>query len=129
LDSVLSIYFVEKELSIAFEESVLSRLSFFEKIDILRGIKFGRPLRSPKNIVDVLDKLRKLRNALAHSSWMPDDEIKKLRSDKWLVDFVTGYPASVGREKNALENRFTHLWKHCDATRQSKKNKKRTEKT
>ena len=129
LDSVLSIYFVEKELSIAFQESVLSRLSFSVKIEILRGIKLGRPLKSPKNIADVLGKLLKLRNALAHSSRMPDNEIKKLRSDKWLVDFVTGYPASVGREKNAIENRFTLLWKHCEATHQSQKNKKRTEKT
>jgi hypothetical protein len=117
LDSVLSAYFSDPyrstETHLQFSELVLSRLSFFEKIEILRGLKFDRLMKSQKNIVDSLDRLRRLRNALAHTSHMPDDEIRKLRSDKWLVDFVERYPASVGREKNALENRFSLLWKHC----------------
>ena len=115
LDCLLAAYFVAPQLYVSFDELVLSKLSFYEKIEILRGVKFNRPLKSHKNIVDALDKLRKLRNALAHSSYMEADEIKKLRSDKWIVDFVTGYPATVGREKNSLENRFSLLWKHCYA--------------
>ena len=113
LDSLLSIYFVGLQVDFEFEELVLSRLSFYEKIEILRKIKFDRPLRSQPNIVNSLDKLRRLRNALAHTSYMPKDEIEKLRSDKWIENFVLGYPRTVGREKNALENRFSLLWNHC----------------
>ena len=35
--------------------------------------------------VDSLGRFRLLRNAFTHTSHMPDDEIRKLRSDKWLV--------------------------------------------
>jgi hypothetical protein len=113
LESLLSIYFVGLQVNFEFEELVLSRLSFYEKIEILRKIKFDRPLRSQPNIVNSLDKLRRLRNALAHTSYIQKDEIEKLRSDKWIENFVLGYPKTVGREKNTLENRFSLLWNHC----------------
>jgi hypothetical protein len=114
LDSLLSVYFIGLRAGNDFEELVLSRLSFYEKIEILRKIKFDRPLKSQANIVNSLERLRRLRNALAHTSTnMPDSEIAKLRSDKWIESFVLGYPKTVGREKNALENRFSLLWNHC----------------
>lgn len=113
LDSLLSIYFVGMRVDFEFEELVLSRVSFYEKIEILRKIEFGRPLKSQANIVNSLDKLRRLRNALAHTFYMPKEEIEKLRTDKWVEGFVLGYPKTVGREKSALENRFSLLWNHC----------------
>ena len=112
LDSVLSAHFTPFKYDLGFDEIVLSRLSFAEKIDILRKIELSRPLKSRDNIVYSLDRLRKLRNALAHNHYLSTQQIKKLRSDKWIQDFVTGFPGSFGREKNALENRFSLLWKH-----------------
>ena len=113
LDSVLAVYFVGPRADLDFDDLILSRLSFYEKIEVLRKLKFDRPLRSQVNIVLSLDKLRRLRNALAHTSHMPPHEVEKLRSDKWIEAFVLGYPKTVGREKNALENRFSLLWNHC----------------
>lgn len=127
LDSLLSVYFVGFKVDFEFEDLLLSRLSFYEKIEILRKLKFDRPLKSQANIVNSLDRLRRLRNALAHTSHMHSSEIEKLRSDKWIESFVLGYPKTVGREKNALENRFSLLWNHCykrrhpSATVESKK--------
>lgn len=112
LDNLLSAYFANRKHVADFYQLVLPRLSFAEKIDILRNIKLKRPLRSQQNIVASLDRLRRLRNALAHNMHLPEDEFRRLRSDKWTVDFVSGYPKSIGREKNALENRFSLLWKH-----------------
>ena len=117
LDSLLSIHFAGLKTDFEFEELVLSRLSFYEKIEILRKVKFKRSMKSQENIVSSLDRLRRLRNALAHTSHMPSHEIQKLRSDKWIEAFVLGYPQSVGREKNALENRFSLLWNHCSGIR------------
>lgn len=113
LDSLLSIYFLGLRVDFEFEELVLSRLSFYEKIEVLRKVKFARPMKSQKNIVNSLDKLRRLRNALAHTSYMPKSEVDKLKKDEWIYQFVMEYPKSVGREKNALENRFSLLWNHC----------------
>jgi len=113
LDSLLSIHFVGLRNDLEFDDLVLSRLSFYEKIEVLRKIKFSRPLKSQAGIVESLDKLRRLRNALAHTSYMPKEEIEKLRADRWIESFVLGYPKTVGREKNALENRFSLLWNHC----------------
>ena len=113
LDSLISVYFVGLHADFQFQELVLTRLSFYEKIEILRKIRFKRPMKSQANIVASLDRLRRLRNALAHTSQMPIHEIARLRADKWIESFVLDYPASVGREKNALENRFSLLWNHC----------------
>lgn len=113
LDGLLSVYFVGLRYDFEFEELILSRLSFYEKIEVLRKIKFNRPLKSQAGIVNSLDSLRRLRNALAHTHFMPPSEVEKLRSDKWIESFVLEYPKSVGREKSALENRFSLLWNHC----------------
>lgn len=113
LDDVLSVHFSGLESTYEFYELILSRLSFYEKIEVLRKIDFGRNLKSQENTALHLDKLRRLRNALAHAAHMPPSEIKKLRSDKWIEAFVLGYPKSIGKEKNALENRFSLLWNYC----------------
>jgi hypothetical protein len=113
LDDVLSVHFSGLESTYDFYELILSRLSFYEKIEILRKIDFGKSLKSQENTALHLDKLRRLRNALAHAAHMPPSEIKKLRSDKWIEAFVLGYPKSIGKEKNALENRFSLLWNYC----------------
>ena len=112
LDELLAAYFSNGRHDLEFYELVLSKLSFAIKIEVLKGISLPRPLKSKQGIVSSLERLRKLRNALAHSSHMSDREIQRLRSDAWVVAFVVGYPKTVGREKNALENRFTLLWKH-----------------
>ncbi|WP_156480497.1 hypothetical protein [Aquipseudomonas alcaligenes] len=113
LDGVLSVHFSGLESTYEFYELILSRLSFYEKIEILRKIDFGKSLKSQENTALHLDKLRRLRNALAHAAHMPPDEIRKLRSDKWIESFVLGYPKSIGKEKNALENRLSLLWNYC----------------
>lgn len=116
LDGLLAAYFSNRKHDMEFHDLVLSRLTFAAKIDVLRGIALARPLKSKQNIVLSLDRLRRLRNALAHSAHMSDRDIQKLRSDAWIVAFVVGYPKTVGREKNALENRITLLWKHFNAS-------------
>ena len=119
LDFLLSAYFVAPHLYGTFADAILGQLSFRRKIEILKALKLNRPLRSRDNIVNSLGRLLTLRNALAHSSHMSPDEVKKLRSDKWIYDFVSGYPKTVGKEKNALENRFSKLWNHFFQENQS----------
>ena len=94
-------------------DQVLSRMSFAAKIDLLRNVRFAKPLRSQKGVVEELDKLRKLRNVLAHNHYLSERDIYRLRSDKWIFDFVLNHPQSTGRVKNAMENRFSHLWNSC----------------
>ena len=115
LDELLAAYFSNRRHDMEFYELVLSRLPFAAKIEVLRRIELPRPLKSKQNTVASLERLRRLRNALAHSSQMSERDIQKLRSDAWIVAFVVGYPKTVGREKNALENRITLLWKHFNA--------------
>ena len=119
LDVVLAAYFVNPDLAddrdptSGMFDQVLSRLSFAVKIDVLRNLKFQKKLKSQARVVESLDRLRKLRNVLAHNYHIHDGTINKLRSDGWTFRFVINYPGSVGREKNALENRFSHLWNSC----------------
>jgi len=119
LDITLAIYFVnpvstdKRDPTSVFLEQVLSKLSFASKIDTLKNLQFAKPLKSQEGITTTLDKLRKLRNVLAHTHYLSDRDILKLRSDAWIFNFVIQYPSSIGKEKNALENRFNHLWNSC----------------
>ena len=119
LDIILTTYFVlpksplDDHQTSAFFDLVLSRLSFAAKIDILKNLKFRSTIRSQKGVVETLTKIRKLRNILAHNHHVNTDDLNKIRSDKWLVNFILDYPKSLSREKNALENRFNHLWNSC----------------
>jgi hypothetical protein len=119
LDFLLAAYFVNPVISDSrdacsiFMDQVLSRMSFAAKIDLLRNVRFSKPLRSQKGVVEELDKLRKLRNVLAHNHHLSDRDIYRLRSDKWIFEFVLNHPQSTGRVKNAMENRFSHLWNSC----------------
>ena len=76
LDEWLAAYFSNRRHDMEFHELVLSRLSFAAKIEILRNIALPRPLKSKHNIVVSLDRLRRLRNALAHTAHMSDVLIK-----------------------------------------------------
>lgn len=119
LDIILATYFIlpkspgDDYQTSAFFDLVLSRLSFAAKIEILKNIKFRNPIRSQLGVVETLTKVRKLRNTLAHNHYLNAEDIKKIRSDKWLVSFILDYPKSLSREKNTLENRLNHLWNSC----------------
>jgi len=68
-------------------------------------------MKSHANIVESLTRIRKIRNKLAHMHWFNAEEIEKIQSDRKLVEFILDYPKSFRKEKNMLNNSFSHLWR------------------
>ncbi|MES9974873.1 MAG: hypothetical protein ABW094_11475 [Candidatus Thiodiazotropha sp.] len=110
LDDLIARHFTTNDRIFDFYELIISRLSLYEKIQILKNMSFHRKMKSQDNIVASMDSIRKLRNALAHHSYMPEREIKKLYSDQNIRKLLSDYPKGLSKEKNALENRFSRLW-------------------
>ena len=110
LDWLIARYFTTDERISEFYDLIITRLSLYEKIQILKNMSFHRKMKSQENIVSSMESIRKLRNALAHNSYLTEKELKKLYSDENIRKILSNYPKGLSKEKNALENRFSRLW-------------------
>ncbi|RZI41154.1 hypothetical protein EGT07_18870 [Herbaspirillum sp. HC18] len=116
LDSYLALEFGGRGRFDEFSEFIAPTLSLPLKLRILKNLKFHRPMKSVSNIVDSLERLRVIRNKLAHEWYFDEKQIKAFQSDRTLVTFLLGYPKSFSREKHLLEVSFSRLW-HSYLTR------------
>ncbi len=111
LDMFLAIQFAGPRRIDDFIDLIAPCLSLSQKIEALKKMKFHRPMKSHANIIESLTRIRKIRNKLAHMHRYNAEEIKKIQSDRKLVEFILGYPESFRKEKNMLNNSFSHLWR------------------
>jgi len=122
LDLVLTRYFTAQERFYEFGELFIARLSIVQKIDILRKMKFHKQMISKKNLVLSLEKLRKFRNILAHSSSLTDNQLKNILSDNELLILLKNFPDNYQKEIKANKNRLNCLL-HSYISRGKKKKK------
>jgi hypothetical protein len=81
------------------------------KIEILKKMKFHKPMKSHANIIESAERIKRIRNKIAHAHFLRDKDLDAIQSDKKLVKFILDYPASFEREKKMLDNSFSHLWR------------------
>ena len=94
-----------------FMEHIAPRLPLAVKIEILKKMKFHKPMKSHSNIIESAERIRRIRNKVAHSHSLKQKDIDAILSDKKLVKFILEYPASFERERKMLDNSFSHLWR------------------
>jgi hypothetical protein len=116
LDSYLALEFGGRGRFDEFSENIAPALSLPLKLRILKKLKFHRPMKSVTNIASSLERLRVIRNKLAHEWYFGEEQIKAFQSDRMLVAFLLGYPNSFSKEKHLLEVSFSRLW-HSYLTR------------
>jgi hypothetical protein len=109
LDLYLAIQFGGPGRIDVFVELIAPRLTLSNKIDVLKKMKFHRLMKSHTNIVHVAERVNRLRNKLAHVARPASDDMRKTQSDKWLSEFVLGYPQTLRAEKRRLDKSFSHL--------------------
>lgn len=114
LDMLLTEYFAMPKRRFAMYEHLITKLSLHQKTELLRNIDLGRTTKSRDNLISSLLSLRKLRNALAHSYFIKDEEVVKLYSDKLIRKWVIDYPKALSDEKRNMEIRYSKLWKYTD---------------
>ena len=120
VELVLTRYFTAQDRFNEFMDVIIDRMSFFQKIDILRRMKLPTKMKSQPNAVASLEKLRKIRNILAHSAFISDEEIDKLYSDNEVMKILGNYPKSYRSELLATKNRLNRLL-HSHIIRSKKK--------
>ena len=108
LGTLLEIYFAKKDKSLEFGELVMERMSFAERIDILRRLKLKKRYKSLE-CVKTLDRIRKLRNVVAHTFYVDDSELERLLIDKEIERLLVDYPAAYRREVGLTKKRIISL--------------------
>jgi len=109
LDLMLTRYFTAQERFEEFHEIILNRFSFQQKIDILNKMSFPARMKSQPNAVKSLMKFKKLRNILAHNSYISDRELETIYSDNEIMEILSGYPKSYLKEFRANKTRINRL--------------------
>lgn len=94
-----------------FIESIAPNLSFARKIEIFKSLSLIGKSKSHSGIVSTLNRVRKIRNHLAHAQRLDAPTIAKIQSDRQLVEFILGYPSGFKQESRKLHNWFSHMWR------------------
>ena len=94
-----------------FLDLIAPSMTLATKINVVRKMKFHKPMTAHTNIIESAERIRRIRNKLAHAHRLADDDIKKIRSDRKLVDFILGYPGTFDKERKMRDNSFSHLWR------------------
>lgn len=102
-------YYTAQERFYEFMTQFVDRLSFVEKIDVLRKMSLPEPMKSQRNAVRSLEKFRKLRNLLAHSAFVDSEQATRLASDNELVVILQDFPKNYRREVHHTKNRLNRL--------------------
>ena len=109
LDLMLTRYFTAQERFAEFSEIILARFSFQQKIDVLNKMTFPVRMKSQPNAVTSLNKFKKLRNILAHSAYISDEELDSIYSDNEIMAILSDYPGTYLKEFRANNNRLNRL--------------------
>lgn len=109
LDLMLTGYFTAQERFTEFSEIILARFSFQQKIDVLNKMTFPARMKSQPNAVKSLNKFKKLRNILAHSAYISDEELDSIYSDNEIMAILSDYPGTYLKEFRANKNRLNRL--------------------
>lgn len=110
LDLMLTRYFTAQERFAEFSEIILARFSFQQKIDVLLNkMTFPARMKSQPNAVKSLNKFKKLRNILAHSAYISDEELDSIYSDNEIMAILSDYPGTYLKKFRANNNRLNRL--------------------
>lgn len=109
LDLMLTRYFTAQERFAEFSEIILARFSFQQKIDVLNKMTFPARMKSQPNAVKSLNKFKKLRNILAHSAYISDEELDSIYSDNEIMAILSDYPGTYLKEFRSNKNRLNRL--------------------
>jgi hypothetical protein len=110
LGMILQRYFAAQERYNEFDDVFLARLSLVGKINILRAMKLPTKMASRDQAVTWLNKLRILRNILAHGSYVSEDDIKRVASENELREMLMTYPASYRKRIQLIKNWIERLY-------------------
>ena len=106
LGIIIGQYFTSDDRFALMYDSIIERMTFNQKIEVLRGIVRDRRYKSAE-VVQRLQRIKKLRNAVAHSHFF--HEYDKLFRDKDVVALLSNYPASFKREMEAAKRQLRRL--------------------
>lgn len=107
LGLVLSDFFVPVDRRDCFEDLILNRLRFHEKIEIFHRLPLRRPLPSHEKAYQSLLKINRVRNFVAHGFGLREADLERFCRDEVIMRLFSDYPKSLRKELTLTRNR---LW-------------------
>lgn len=99
----IEFYFTTNERYKPFEELILPRLGFNDRISVLERIPYRKKYLSLKSLVTIR-QLQQVRNLVAHMSWIHEND-RKLQNGSWLhlfSDYPKSYESAVKKASIGL---------------------------
>jgi hypothetical protein len=81
IDNYLAIQFGGFHRWDDFVELIAPRMTLSSKIDALKKLKLHRKMKSHHNIVEVAERINRVRNKLAHSYQLDNEDLQKRRAE------------------------------------------------
>lgn len=106
LGVIISMYFTRDDRHLLFHSTIMDKMAFYQKIEILREIVNGKPYKSAE-VVQRLNRIRKLRNAIAHTNVLSTYE--KIFKDEGIINILSNYPESYKNEIEAIKRQLRRL--------------------
>lgn len=106
LGIVISTYLTTEDRDLAFYMTTISQMEFSRKIETLCEIVKDKPYRSAE-IVQRLERIRRLKNAVSHTHDINTDE--KIFSDQDIIHILSDYPESYEQEIATIKTQLRRL--------------------
>ena len=94
IDALLCRYFIREDRDYDAINILFGSITMGRKIETLRKLPTRKSLLSYKRTIEGVRGFQRLRNLVAHNTFIPKSEIKKLRKDSFTKKLLSNYPQS-----------------------------------
>jgi len=106
LSVVISMYFTKDDRFSLFHNTIMDKMGFSQKIEILQEIVKRKQYKSAE-VVQRLNRIKKLRNCIAHTNFLSTYE--KIFKDESIINIISNYPESYEKEIETIKRQLRRL--------------------
>lgn len=98
-----------------YTEAQVGKMSFFEKINALAGLRLGSTATEIRDlVVATLTPMRKIRNVSAHDATLTSAQAEELWAEADCRALLTNFPCNFKEESNAVQRALQELLDNSD---------------
>lgn len=92
MDACLCLYFAAPGKHFEFVDHICGRLRYEAKVQLIESLPVRKNLKSRGLALDGLRRMQKIRNLVAHASFIPGSKIRALQKDPLIEEMILQFP-------------------------------------